>query len=138
MRSMHLFVLAALVAGSSVQANELDREVGINAPSAIIVRELSNGTREIFKADGLMKKVENTTQAQAAVDLFVKEENQVSSVSSKDELDRTSADEAWYYWYNPYFNRSYVYGWYYGYNYYYRPTFYWNTGYYNYYFYYWW
>jgi hypothetical protein len=135
-----LFLLAATAAMTSAHAgNELD-PTPANAPSGLIVQDDGNGNTQVFKADGITQsQVTDAQSAEAAISAYVTTSNQVSNVVSKNELDQTSSDQAWYYYYNPVYNPycSYNYGYnYYGYNYNYRPFYNYNYGNYYYYYYY--
>jgi hypothetical protein len=118
-----LFVLAAVAAISTAHAgSELDPAVAI-APSGLIVQSDNNGNTQVFKADGITQsQVTDAQSAQAAIATYVTAANQVSHVVPQSELDQTSSDQAWYYYYTPVYNPycSFNYGYnYYGYNYYY-------------------
>jgi hypothetical protein len=136
MKFFPLFLLAATAAITTAHAGtELD-PTATAAPSGLIVQSDSNGNTQVFKADGITQsQVIDAQSAQAAIATYVTAANQVSKVVPQSELDQTSSDQAWYYYYTPTYNPycSYNYGYNsYGYNYNYRPFF--NYGYGNYYY----
>jgi hypothetical protein len=137
-----LFLLVATAAATAVTASahagsELD-PTSANVPSGLIVQDDGHGNTQVFKADGITEsQVTDAQSAQAAIAAYVTSANQVAKVVPQSELDQTSSDQAWYYYYNPVYNPycGYNYGYnYYGYNYNYRPFY--NYGYNNYYYYY--
>jgi hypothetical protein len=120
MKLFPLFLLAASFSAAHAGNNELDPAAAA-APSGLIVQS----------------QITDAQSAQAAIATYVTTANQVSKVVPQSELDQTSSDQAWYYYYNPVYNPycSYNYGYnYYGYNYNYRPFY--NYGFGNYYYYY--
>jgi hypothetical protein len=133
----YLMILAAAFT-SAHASSELDPTQITAAPSGLIVQSDSSGNTQVFKADGIAQ-VADAQSAQAAVVAFATSANLITKVVPQSELDQTSSDQAWYYYYNPVYNPycSYNYGYnYYGYNYFYRPYYNWNYGGYNYYYYY--
>ena len=114
-------------------AGELDRATA-GAPQGVIVRVDASGNREVFKAD-LSAKVASDKTAQDAVTKFINADNRIAKVSPSTELDRTSSNEAWYYWNNPNYYSSYYSYSYYNYSYNYYPCYNWNYSNYSYYYY---
>jgi hypothetical protein len=137
MKLFPLFLLAASFSAAHAGNNELDPAAAA-APSGLIVQTDASGNTQVFKADGIAQsQITDAQSAQAAIATYVTTANQVSKVVPQSELDQTSSDQAWYYYYNPVYNPycSYNYGYnYYGYNYNYRPFY--NYGFGNYYYYY--
>jgi hypothetical protein len=131
------FALAMVFMGATAaSAGELDSSAPV-APQGVIVRVDASGTREVFKAN-VTTQVSSDQAAAAAVSQFVSTENAVAKVSPASELDRTSSNEAWYYWYNPSYYSSYYYSYSYSnYSYNYYPCYNWSYGSYSYYFYNW-
>jgi hypothetical protein len=126
--------LISMIAAPAAFAGELD--VTPSAPQGIIVRVDGNGTREVFKA-ALEAKIVDSQAAATATSQFVTEANRIQKVKSASELDRTSSNEAWCYWYSPSYYGSYYYSYSYAnYSYSYYPTYSWNWGAYSYYYYY--
>ena len=132
-----MIVFFAMATAVAAQAGELDR-TGPAVPQGLIVRVDNSGNREVFKAQGTNSVTDAATAADSA-STFVQAENKIATVVPASELDQTSSDGAWYYWYNYSYSNysSYYYGYnYYGYNYYYRPCYNWYNAGYNYYNYY--
>ena len=91
-------VITCLV--SQAQASELDPVVDSSAPQGLVVRISSDGKRELYKADLQKGIVESSAGAAEALQNTLKEENKVESVTPASELDRTTSDESWHWFWN--------------------------------------
>jgi hypothetical protein len=135
-RFAFLFLSLSLAAVTYGHAGELDPQPS-SAPQGLIVRVNEHGLRQVFKA-GDVRSVNDAQSAEASVKANVVAQNLLTDVQQVSELDRVTSNQAWYYWWNPYYS-NYFYGYnYLGYNYFYRPWYTWAFNGYNYYYYYRW
>lgn len=134
MKKSAIAILGLFVAAGAM-ASELDAPAPADVPNALVVRVDASGKREVFKAN-LKAAVKSDEAAQEAL-AAVADANRITPKAGS-ELDKTSSQEAWCYYYNPYYYGSYSYGYsyaYYGYSYWYRPTYSYCGGAYSYYYY---
>lgn len=130
----------ALIATTLSARSELDNVGSKAVPAALIVRvDNKTGKAEAFTSD-LKTKVTNKEEAEKAAK-SIKVSSKIKNVSYN-ELDSSSAKQAWGCYYYPRYNYGYYpysYTYYsYGYYYNYTPYYYYPTTYYSYYYYYRW
>ena len=94
---MKSLILSVILLAAPAFAGELDN-VNPKAPDGLIVRELSDGSREVFKAT-LTQPIKDADAAQSAITAFTATDNKITTIRTPGELDRTSSDESWFYYY---------------------------------------
>ncbi len=131
-----LLVIAAtgVLMVSTAQAHELDRVQ--SAPQGLIVREDAQGNKEFFRDNGTVKITSEAAAAELAKTAAVDSNKIAAPAIELSELDRTTSNEAWFYYWGAGWGWG-GYGWgypsyyglYYGgyYNYYY-PAYAWGWG----------
>lgn len=99
--TLTMLVSALAIQAGSVKANELDPSTDL-APQGVIVREKTDGSKEVFKASLGRNIVESDAAAADAISTNVKPENKIENIAPLDELDQVSSDNSWRSWYSRY------------------------------------